>query len=112
MQRTEQIQALFDDHKDDIFSYGKGLASKLAAPVSHIWWLILIPILSLFFLKQGQEMAGNIAAFASDAEDRKVVDGIFADVNVMLGSYIRSQIILSLLTMVAYMLVLSLLRVP
>ena len=112
VQRTEQIQALFDDHKDDIFSYGKGLASKLAAPVSHIWWLILIPILSLFFLKQGQEMAGNIAAFASDAEDRKVVDGIFADVNVMLGSYIRSQIILSLLTMVAYMLVLSLLRVP
>ena len=111
-QRIEQIQSVFENHKDDIFSYGKGIAGKLASPVAHSWWLILIPILSLFFLKQGQEMAGGIAEFARDPDDRKVVDGIFADVNVMLGSYIRSQIILALLTMAAYTVVLSIMRVP
>ena len=34
------------------------------------------------------------------------------DVNVMLGSYIRAQLILAALTLVAYTLVLSLMRVP
>ena len=110
--RVGQVQGFLVDHKDDILGYGRSFASKLAAPVSHIWWLILIPILTLFFLKQGQQMAGDIASFAIEADDRSVVDGLFADVNVMLGSYIRSQILLAGLTLIAYTLVLSLMRVP
>ena len=110
--RIDQVQGLLVDHKDDILAYGRSLASKLAAPASHIWWLILIPILSLFFLKQGQELAGSVASLTTDADDRRIVDGVFADVNVMLGSYIRSQILLATCTLVAYTLVLSLMRVP
>ena len=37
---------------------------------------------------------------------------LMADVNVMLGSYIRSQMILALLTLVAYTAVLSVMHVP
>lgn len=110
--RIGQAQGFLVGHKGDILGYGKTFASKLAAPASHIWWLILIPILTLFFLKQGQEMAENIADFATDPEDRKVIDGLFSDVNVMLGSYIRSQILLAGLTLAAYTIVLSLMRVP
>ena len=110
--RIGQAQGFLVDHKEDILGYGKAFASKLAAPVSHIWWLILIPILTLFFLKQGRQIAGNIADFAADPEDRRVVDGLFADVNVMLGSYIRSQILLAGLTLAAYTVVLSLMHVP
>ena len=57
-------------------------------------------------------MAGSVAGLASDPEDRTVVDGLFADINVMLGSYIRSQIILASLTLVAYTVVLAIMRVP
>ena len=110
--RVGQIQSFLVAHKDDILGYGREFASKLASPVSHIWWLILIPILTLFFLKQGQQIAGDVASFATDPDDRRVVDGLFADINVMLGSYIRSQIVLAVLTLVAYTLVLSLMRVP
>ncbi len=110
--RVTQAQGLLVDHKDDILGYGKAFASKLATPVSHIWWLILIPILTLFFLKQGQQIAQSIAGLVTNGQDRSVIDGLFADVNVMLGSYIRSQILLASLTLVAYTLVLSLMRVP
>lgn len=111
-QRVDQVQALLVDHKDEILDYGKSLAGKLATPATHVWWLILIPILSLFFLKQGQEIAASIAGFATDPEDRTVVDGLFADVNVMLGSYIRAQIILAALTLAAYLVVLNIMQVP
>ena len=40
------------------------------------------------------------------------MDGIFADVNVMLGSYIRAQILLAACTLAAYTIVLSMMRVP
>lgn len=110
--RVDQVQEFLTSHKEQILGYGKGLAAKFAAPASHIWWLILIPILTLFFLKQGQEMADSVAGFATDPEDRTVINGLFADINVMLGSYIRSQIILASLTLVAYTLVLAIMRVP
>lgn len=110
--RVDQLQGLLTTHKNEILGYGKTLAGKVAAPATHIWWLILIPILTLFFLKQGQEMAGSIASFATDPGDRTVVDDLFADINVMLGSYIRSQIILASLTLVAYTVVLAIMRVP
>lgn len=111
-QRVDQVQAFLVAHKDEILGYGKSLAGKLATPATHIWWLILIPILTLFFLKQGQEIAASVAGLATDPEDRAVVDDLFADVNVMLGSYIRAQIVLAVLTLVAYVVVLGLLRVP
>ena len=110
--RIGQVQAFIVSHKASILDSGKVLAGKLAAPASHLWWLILIPILTLFFLKEGQQMASSVAGLVTDAGDHKIVDGLFADINVMLGSYIRSQIILAALTLFAYMVVLNLLRVP
>lgn len=112
VERINQVQGFLTDHRDGILTYGKATAAKLATPLSHIWWLILIPILTLFFLKQGQEIASSIAGLVTDPDDHGVVDGLFADINVMLGSYIRSQIILSVFTLVAYTLVLSVMRVP
>ena len=110
--RVTQIQAFLVDHKGDFANYGKAFASKLAAPASHIWWLILIPILSLFFLKGGKEIAQGAVAMGRSSEEKTVIQGLLDDINVMLGSYIRSQIVLAGLTLVAYTLVLSLLRVP
>ncbi len=110
--RVNQIQAFLVDHKSDFASYGKAIAAKVAAPASHIWWLILIPILSLFFLKGGKEIAQGTVALGRSAKEKTVIQGLLDDINVMLGSYIRSQIILAGLTLVAYTLVLSLMRVP
>lgn len=110
--RIEQIQGFFMSHRNDLIHYAQVLGSKLGSPLSHLWWLILIPILSLFFLKDGEEIASNLVELGSDPQEKLTLAGIVADVNVMLGSYIRAQIILAVLTLVAYTLVLSLMRVP
>jgi predicted PurR-regulated permease PerM len=111
-ERIHAFQQFLQNHSDVITSYGTAAARKLASPITHIWWLLLIPILAIFFLKQGEAIAANIGNIASDQDDRILISGLFADVNVMLGSYIRAQMILALLTLVAYTVVLNIMRVP
>jgi|SRR5271156_4810060 len=105
--RQAQIQGFFRSHKDVILGYGAAIGQRLAVPAQHIWWLILIPILSIFFLKDGTSIGENLVAMGRDPQERKTLGGIVADVNVMLGSYIRAQLILASLTVVVYTLVLS-----
>ncbi len=110
--RIQQIQGFLTSHRAGFLEYGKALGAKLAAPAQKIWWLILIPILSLFFLNDGEGIAQSAVAMGRSEQEKGLVSGLLNDVNVMLGSYIRSQVILAGLTLVAYTLVLSLLRVP
>lgn len=110
--RVGQVQNFVSSHKDSLYGFGRAAASKIAAPAQHIWWLILIPILSLFFLKEGEEMATDLVQMGRNPGERNVIQALLHDVNVMLGSYIRSQIILASLTLVAYTTVLGILRVP
>ncbi len=111
-ERQLQIQGFFVSHRAELLGYGKSIGAKLAAPASHIWWLILIPILSLFFLKDGASIAEELVNFGRTRQEKSALEGVVGDVNVMLGSYIRAQLILASLTLVAYTLVLSLMRVP
>lgn len=110
--RQVQIQSLLVAHRADILRYAQALGKKLAEPAQHIWWLILIPILSLFFLKDGLSIANGIIDLGRTPEEKRVISGIVGDINVMLGSYIRAQLILASLTVVSYTLVLSVMRVP
>ncbi len=110
--RQEQIRGFFMQHRGDLLGYLKVLGTKLAQPAQHIWWLILIPILSLFFLKDGEEMAEAVVRLGKRPSQRVALKGIVTDANVVLGSYIRAQLILASLTMVVYTVVLSIMGVP
>jgi predicted PurR-regulated permease PerM len=105
--RQAQIQSFFISHKNDILGYGRAIGQKLAEPAQHIWWLILIPILGIFFLKDGQSIGENLVALGHAPGVRETLRGIVGDVNGMLGSYMRAQLILASLTVVAYTLALS-----
>lgn len=111
-QRALEIQRFFISHRSTILGYGEDIVSRLKEPLSHAWWLILIPILSVFFLKDAQVIARNLALLAEGRGQRKTLVGIIGDVNVMLGSYIRAQMILAALTGVVLTVVMSLMRVP
>jgi predicted PurR-regulated permease PerM len=108
--RQAQIQNFLRSHKGDVLGFGRAIGQKLAEPAQHIWWVIIIPILSIFFLKDGRSIANNVVALARAPQERKTLQGIVSDVNVMLGSYIRAQLILASLTLVVYSVALSLLQ--
>ena len=111
-ENAQEIQSFFMDHRAQILSWAEGLAAVLEAPLFHIWWLILIPILGFFFLKDAPEMTGDVVDMASDRKNRSTLRKIVADVHAMLASYMRAQLILAALTAVALTAVLTLMRVP
>ena len=110
--RVNQVQLFLSSHRDEMLGYGKVVGAKIATPAQKIWWLILIPILSLFFLNDGQDIASSTVELGRSPREKTLIEGLLNDVNVMLGSYIRSQVILAGLTLVAYTVVLGLLGVP
>ncbi len=110
--RQMQLQEFFVGHRAQILGYGESLAQRLETPLSRLWWLILVPILSVFFLRDAPAIAAGIIRIGSDQHEKRVLAGIVKDVNVMLGSYIRAQIVLSALTAIVLTIVLALMRVP
>jgi predicted PurR-regulated permease PerM len=100
------------DHRTQILSYAEGIAEGLRAPLYHLWWLILIPIVSIFFLKCGSQIARGIANLGRNAHENMELKRSVADIHSMLGNYIRAQLILACLTAIALTLVLWLMRVP
>lgn len=111
-ERAVAIQHFFLTHRDQIIAWVEGVMASLEEPLMHIWWIILIPILSVFFLKDARAMAFGLVRLGNDRKDKAVLYGIVSDVNVMLGSYIRAQMILAALTAVALSVVLGLMRTP
>jgi predicted PurR-regulated permease PerM len=75
-------------------------------------WLIVIPILAIFFLRDGRGLANSVIEIAERRRQRQFLSSIIEDLNLMLAGYIRAQLILAGLSLVVYTVVLLLLRVP
>jgi len=107
-----RLQEFLAGHSNVILSWVDSLGPRVAAAASNAIWIVLIPILAVFFLKDGRTFSDDILKMVERRQQRQFLTGITDDLNEMLAHYIRMQLILSGLSIVAYMGVLSLLRVP
>jgi predicted PurR-regulated permease PerM len=106
------LQRFLAGHSNVILSWVGSLGPRVAAAASNAIWIVLIPILAVFFLKDGRTFSDDILKMVERRQQRQFLTGITDDLNEMLAHYIRMQLILSGLSIVAYMGVLSLLRAP
>ncbi len=99
--RSEEIVGLLTDA-------GAGLLDAL----SNIVFIILIPILSFFFLKDGESIRLTILEQFIDDDRRRMVEDLLDDIHLLLVHFMRAMVLLSLSTFVVFSAVLSLLDVP
>jgi predicted PurR-regulated permease PerM len=85
----------------EIFPYIKSLGGHIVSGAKYALYLVLIPILAFFFLKDGAEIRDSIVAALVEEARRPVVDDILEDINRMLGQYIRALVLLSLASFTA-----------
>jgi predicted PurR-regulated permease PerM len=107
-----RVQYFLDSHSGIILNWVSSIARRLAGAASNAIWIALIPILAVFFLRDGRIFAEEVLQMFERRQQRQFLTGITDDLNEMLAHYIRMQLILSGLSILAYMAVLSLLRVP
>ena len=109
---SEQLQRFLASHSTEIKDLAQRAGIRAAEAAKNIWLLVLIPILAAFFLKGGRAFSGTFLSFVHSKPQREFMEGVLADMNEMLAHFIRAQLTLAGLSLIAYISVLSLMRVP
>lgn len=72
---------------------GSEITSFLIALVSYIPWLILVPILAFFFLKDANLFRLSLLRVFPSGDWRARIEAVIHDVNTTLAAYVRAQLI-------------------
>lgn len=107
-----RVQSFFATHSSDIVNYLPNAGMKVLSLSSYLLFIVLLPILSFFLLKDGQTLHDEFIGMMPDGSTRSVWVNILADTNVLLGQYVRAIGTLCLTTFVVFAICLSLFGVP
>ena len=112
-QRIDQtLQEELNSGGTDILPYAKTLGGHLISGARYIVYIVLIPILAFFFLKDGRGIQEEIVNSLVDENRRPVVESILQDIDVLLGEYIRALVLLSISSFAANALFLGISGAP
>lgn len=111
-QTMDRVIDYLSQHRQEMITATQDLLVRAARTLQNTWWLFLVPILAIFFLKDGNKFAQMIVNSVEDAGDRNIVAEAVEKMHTMLGHFIRAQLTLSVLAMVVVTLVLRLMNVP
>ena len=106
------IQSEFDAGGRDLLPYLKDLPKEFISASKYLLDTVLVPILAFFFLKDGQRMREALVESLVDAAQRPMIEEILADINRLLGQYIRALVLLALSSFLAYTLFLGMTGAP
>jgi predicted PurR-regulated permease PerM len=107
-----RVGDFLSEHRPEIITATQNMVVRAVRSLQNTWWLFLVPILAIFFLKDGNRFGQIIVNWFEDTRDREMVAAAVEKMHTMVGNYIRSQLILSVLAMVVITIVLSLMHVP
>jgi predicted PurR-regulated permease PerM len=108
----DNVRSQIRQHAGDVVSYLPRAGLKVLTFAGNLVWVIIIPILSFFFLKDGHVMWQRFVELIDEGPRRALVEDIAKDVNVLLAQYMRALTILSLFTLTFFSFYLSVTRVP
>ncbi len=104
----DQIQA----HSKDLLSVLPKTGARLLSAASNAVYVVIVPVLAFFFLKDGRRLLAAVLDLLSDFIQRPVLEEILSDVHVLLGQYMRALVILALATLLFYGLFFAIVGVP
>jgi predicted PurR-regulated permease PerM len=89
---------------------------RSAASAAHVSasavWLFAVPILAIFILRDGRQLADSIVETVGRRRDQTMVKRILGQVDSMLGKYVRAQLALAGLSFVFYSASMLVLKFP
>lgn len=85
---------------------------KAVTVATDLIYVVIVPILAFFFLKDGRLMREHLLDMVDDGPRRVLLDDLMADVHLLLAHYMRALVILSLASFTAYSIAFSIMGVP
>jgi predicted PurR-regulated permease PerM len=99
---TRQIKTFLLNHRGDMLRIAQRIGIRIAGVAKQAWLVVLVPILAAFFLREGQAFSAVLVSFINARPQRELVENVLRDLNDMLAQFIRAQLILAALSLVAY----------
>jgi predicted PurR-regulated permease PerM len=107
---TQLLQKVLSDPR--LASVAQEVGIRVAEVAKQAWLLIVVPILAIFFLKDGRGFSEVGLSFIQSRPQREFLQDVLADLNQMLAQFIRAQLELAALSLVVYISFMSATRVP
>jgi predicted PurR-regulated permease PerM len=105
--RTQLIE-----HSQDLLSLLPNLALSFLSHAGNLIYIVLVPILGFFFLKDGPKIRASVLEMVAKGSRRDEIQEIAADMHLLFVQYMRSLVLLAAAAFVAYGLFLTLIGVP
>jgi predicted PurR-regulated permease PerM len=107
---TQLLQKALSDPR--LASVAQQAGIRVAEVAKQAWLLIVVPILAIFFLKDGRGFSEVGLSLINSRPQREFLQDVLADLNQMLAQFIRAQLELAALSLVVYISFMSALGVP
>jgi predicted PurR-regulated permease PerM len=98
----EMAQSFLLSHSGEITNLAQRLGLWLADVAKQAWLLLIVPVLSIFFLKDGRNFSEFLLSSVQSRPQREFLENVLNDLNQMLAHFIRAQLILAALTLGAF----------
>ncbi len=108
---NQQIQSRMEDLEKNVLPILSGAGERILTGLGSALSLILVPILSFYFLKDGRVFRGAVVELF-DRRSQVLVNEILVDLHDLLAQYIRALVLLSAATFVSHTAALSAFGVP
>ncbi|MHB8215402.1 MAG: AI-2E family transporter [Candidatus Sulfotelmatobacter sp.] len=99
-------------HSNQITQLAQKIGLRVADVAKQAWLLIIVPLLSIFFLKDGRSFSQILLDLVRSRPQRELLQGVLSDLNQMLAHFIRAQLTLAGLTLVMYSAFLAMVGMP
>jgi predicted PurR-regulated permease PerM len=106
------VQQLIVGHRDQVLAAVSAQSAKLTEIAGNTFWLLLIPVLAIFFLKDKSRFARSLESLLDDPRRRQLLGEIMSDLDEMLSHFVRAQMYLAAISATVYLAALTLMRVP
>ena len=106
------LQKQLADHSRDLLSLLPNAALGVLSHAGSLIFIVLVPILSFFFLKDGRVMRSSVLGILAEGSRRDMVKEIAADLHLLLAQYMRALVLLAAAAFLAYGLFFSIIGVP
>jgi predicted PurR-regulated permease PerM len=109
---VDLLRAYLVNHSNEIEGLAKNVGLHVANVAKQAWLLFVVPLLSIFFLKDGRAFSNTLLDMVQSRPQRELLQGVLGDLNQMLAHFIRAQLTLAALTLVMYSAVLAMMGMP
>jgi predicted PurR-regulated permease PerM len=99
------------DHSRDLLPLLPSATLSVLSHAGNLIFIVLVPILSFFFMKDGREILRDMLGLVAEGSRRDIAE-IAADLHLLLAQYVRALVFLALAAFAAYGLFFYLIGVP